>query len=332
MMNQMKQFVRSSENTLACSSVSIKQKSLLTSQYVSGKQIKQFYDNVVGEEALRTQMVQQNKYRPKEDKICVKEISQGRTTVDINILMKAVETGRIKDVQNILEQSKDNLNRQDQFGWTPLMSACCSGNLLMVQQLLQWNPDINVCDKRGYNCKKIASMKGYHRIVNAIVQYRHRPVKTLEKQTLKDESKITNSESTVAPFFYCKECKQNITKSTYKKHLSSTVHNFSLSTKRKMMTMYSIPESNKGFQIMVKSGWDKEVGLGPSGHGYKYPPKTILKQDRTGLGAKHYKARVTHRLKDVERNSKEFPATKQTLRADKIKGQAFERNLRRLLS
>ena len=56
-----------------------------------------------------------------------------------------------------------------------------------------------------------------------------------------------------------------------------------------------IPEANRGFQMMVNTGWEKK-GLGPTGSGKLFPVKTVLKRDRTGLGFEgdQSPARVTH--------------------------------------
>ena len=61
-------------------------------------------------------------------------------------------------------------------------------------------------------------------------------------------------------------------------------------------THFVIPEANRGFQMMLSSGWDRKRGLGPSGSGKLFPVKTTLKRDRTGLGHESVKAasKVTH--------------------------------------
>jgi hypothetical protein len=60
-------------------------------------------------------------------------------------------------------------------------------------------------------------------------------------------------------------------------------------------TVYGIPESNAGFQMLARLGWDREEGLGPEGRkGGKFPVKTVLKKDRKGLGFEKTTARVTH--------------------------------------
>ena len=60
-------------------------------------------------------------------------------------------------------------------------------------------------------------------------------------------------------------------------------------------TVYGLPESNVGFRLMRKGGWDSEKGLGVEGTGRKYPIPTVFKRNRRGLGGGAAEsARVTH--------------------------------------
>uniref|UniRef100_A0A1B6GXY1 G-patch domain-containing protein n=1 Tax=Cuerna arida TaxID=1464854 RepID=A0A1B6GXY1_9HEMI len=325
---RMKHFVRSTEKPSTSSVVNNEFKQARRTSFVSGSHVKQFYESTVGKEAFQT-----NQKKCTQDK-AVKKLKPFtklvNTAFNVNSLMKAVEMGKAADVEDILEKNKESVNCSDQFGWTPIMSACCAGNERMVELLLQWKPDLSVRDKRGQSCRDLASAQGYQHIVQILDQYiQDMHENTVAKQNPTNTLQVPSDSTT----FYCKVCKQYIENTSMKKHLSSTIHNFHKASKRKMPTMYGIPESNKGFQILVKSGWNKEDGLGPSGEGHKYPPKTILKQDRTGLGAKRYQARVTHTLEDNSRKEARQKKTfKRDLKMEKTKEQRLERNLRRMLS
>lgn len=321
---KLKHFVKSSEHTLTnTKSISKTTISLKTTED-SGEKIREFYEKAVGKEALEKQVGVKREDR----KEVLLKPKTSKAPFNFNLFMKAVELGKVKDVQTLLEKNEEGINYKDQFGWTPLMSACCAGNLPMVQQLLRWKPDVYERDKRGLNCRDLASIKGHQSIVDTIDCY----LKDLLKPLVINKEASTSDKVIENYCFYCKVCKQDVENTTLKKHLSSTVHNFHSSSKRRMHTLYGIPESNKGFQILVRSGWDKEGGLGPSGDGHKYPPKTILKQDRTGLGAKQYKARVTHTLKESKPRAAVIRTNKRDLKSEKRKEQRVERELRRLLS
>lgn len=79
-----------------------------------------------------------------------------------------------------------------------------------------------------------------------------------------------------------------------KAHLSSLVH--LLETRKPVLHPgYQIPEWNKGYRILRKSGWDEFEGLGRHATGRRYPIKTKLKRDKLGLGcATSDKPKVTH--------------------------------------
>lgn len=67
----------------------------------------------------------------------------------------------------------------------------------------------------------------------------------------------------------------------------------------------AIQPSNKGFKLLEKMGWKEcEGGLGRNRQGSLLPVKTMLKDDKKGLGASPRKrARVTHRRKGKKGNN-----------------------------
>lgn len=291
----------------------------------SGSEVKQFYRSTVGKEAFKS-----NKTISKP-KIANRATRQNKTaknkTFNINELMKAVENNDLKVVTSILELNKEHINSTDQYGWSPLMSACCAGNKQMVELLLQWEPDLSLKDKSGNSCKTLAKANKRTEIVKMLEFYVDKlniPISGKCSKSLKEPSEPT--------YFYCDMCKQKIENTPFKKHAASLLHNFNSQSKHRVPTMYGIPESNKGFQMLMRSGWNKEKGLGPSGEGHKFPPKSVLKQDRTGLGAKQYKARVTHTPEDLRKEAKPKNTFKKQLSTSKQKERRQERHIRRMLT
>lgn len=324
---RMKHFIKSSDDPSTSTNLKNELSEVPRAAFTSGSDIKRFYESTVGKKAFdKTSKTSEAKLKksPPGDKLS--KINISKTPLNVNLLMKAVETADIKQVETILKGNEKSVDCKDQFGWTPLMTACCAGNESMVEFLLKYKPDLSVRDKRGNSCQDLAHAKGHQNIINILKQYIEH-LNTPEPSHLKHSS-LESLDS--RPEFYCTECKQSFNVS-HKRHISSTVHNFHVASKRKMPTLYGIPESNKGFQILVKSGWNKEEGLGPSGEGHKFPPKTILKQDRTGLGAKKYKSKVTHTL-DARKEATPKNTFKRQLRSNKRNEQRHERNLRVMLS
>lgn len=99
---------------------------------------------------------------------------------------------------------------------------------------------------------------------------------------------------------WCETCEHNFTLSGTKyDHDSTILHQFNYRQKDaddpKDTPHYYIANSNKGYKLLKKSGWDEQSGLGPSGEGSKFPVKTVLKRDRLGLGSEvASRPRVTH--------------------------------------
>lgn len=323
-LNRMKHFIKSSENPSTSTSLKNELSQVPRAAFSSGSDIKRFYESTVGKKSFeKTSKISETKLN---DKFYSKK-TISKTPLNVNSLMKAIENSDFKHVERILNGDGNNVNCKDEFGWTPLMSACCAGNGSMVEFLLKFKPDLSPRDKRGNSCQDLAQAKGHQNITNLLKQY----IQSLSTPKT-DQLKHSSEPSDARTEFYCSECKQSVENMSFKTHISSTVHNFHVASKRKMPTLYGIPESNKGFQILVKSGWNKEEGLGPSGEGHKFPPKTILKQDRTGLGARKYKSKVTHRLEDTRKEATPKNTFKRQLISNKRNEQRHERNLRVMLS
>jgi len=227
------------------------------------------------------------------------------TKFTINTLLKAVEQKDLKFLQKYM--TSENVNISDDFGWTPLMSAAYCGHLDIVQFLLTLGANKKIRDKSGLTAAQLALKKNYLSIV-ALLKKKSE-LSSNNNQSLTNISKICNTnilpmrsistESSVEHHkdtftekkiefsqntpFYCEICEATFQETTPQKHENSTLHIFNTKPKLKH-AMYGISRQNKGYRMLLNTGWDEEVGLGPSGKGIKYPIKTCLKIDRKGLG------------------------------------------------
>jgi hypothetical protein len=221
---------------------------------------------------------------------------QDRTRL-VNAVMKEAQNNSVAGVAALLSGLCD-IDVTDQYGWTPLMSAACAGAVDVVKFLLGHKADANLKDKSGNTCLSLAKRQGHLAVVQAITEGQretgteHQPVRTRHVE------------------FYCESCELSIRNTSREQHVTSTVHLFSSRPHITVPTVYSIPASNKGYQILVKGGWDREKGLGADGSGHRFPLKTVMKRDRKGLGGgTQQKARVTHfsplasKLKQKTRNN-----------------------------
>jgi len=204
-----------------------------------------------------------------------------------NQFLKNAQEGRLRQVQELLSSRGIDINVCDQFSWTALMCASHSGQVHVVKYLLKkgavWR---NHKDSQGRTALELARLAKHFDVVELLTSY-NVCNKTKRKKASVEESFIEKTK------FWCSVCEQEFTDGK-KVHEGSTVHLFN--TQRKpQRTFYYIPEGNVGYQMMLKSGWNEDQGLGPAGMGRKFPVKTVLKRDRLGLGSKGSdQARVTH--------------------------------------
>ncbi|XP_033630101.1 G patch domain and ankyrin repeat-containing protein 1 homolog [Asterias rubens] len=205
--------------------------------------------------------------------------------------LRSAQEGDVKAVESLLCEGSVDINDVDDFAWTALMCASYSGQRNVVSLLLRkgalWENNRN---KSGQTALDLARRAGHLNIVGMLEGIES--MGTSKGNQTEKQAKFAKS--------WCDICRLEYRKheSRRHQHKSSTVHQFNCQHKP-TSTMYYIPESNVGFQLMMKEGWDKEKGLGRDGAGQKFPVKTILKRDRKGLGAadredEASKARVTH--------------------------------------
>lgn len=275
-------------------------------QPLTGKSAREFYESVVNESPTQSSIVSQSNLRktiPKKRK-CANHTNF--TTTD---LLKLAENNEYKKLDDLLrENGTDLINSTDNFGWTALMCASCSGAKESVEVLIRHKADPTICDKFGNNAFSLAKRKNYFHII-----------KILDKPSTAVEPEV--GKKTVKPvLFFCKACNEKFhTECT--KHESSTLHQFNTNSSQSR-TFYGIPENNKGFQMLLKSGWNREKGLGAKECGMKFPVKVSKKNDRTGIGG-------TEKVKANRTDTTdEHPATKKKRQNHQRNEMNFERNFR----
>ena len=114
-----------------------------------------------------------------------------------------------------------------------------------------------------------------------------------DETTVHPDSKSLCKNRHLEKFSYCDICKLHLRDSVTSVHDVSTVHQYSCQHRTKYLS-YTLPQSNRGFQMMLRSGWNPDKGLGSEGQGRQFPIKTVLKRDRLGIGIKSKMPRVTH--------------------------------------
>lgn len=197
----------------------------------------------------------------------------------VNNFLLAAQENNCDELKDIYVKCPNVLDATDDFGWTALMCAVQSSSLEAVQFLLKQQANVEKKDKIGKTALSLA--KNNKRILNLFKQAKTRSGSNVYDRQCKTE-------------LFCDVCQQNFYAKDKKNHLTSTLHVFNVNKNKKLKTIYGIPENNRGYQILLRTGWNKDNGLGPRGCGNKYPIKTVLKRDRHGLGSETGIPRVTH--------------------------------------
>ncbi|KAK3600889.1 hypothetical protein CHS0354_019240 [Potamilus streckersoni] len=274
-----------------------------------------------------------------EDKLESKSYEISTNQHKGNELLRNAQDGDLNNVLRNLEMGVP-VDYQDGYGWTALMCAVVGGHEHVVEYLLKRGANPNIRNNKRQTIKELAVLARKHRMVE-IVDSCH---KHKRKQDKTNETKVVNKD--VPENFYCDVCKTEFTGTSRNSHDSSTVHLFNLKLTHKPHPFF-IPSTNKGYQLLRKSGWDGEHGLGPEGKGQKYPIKTVLKRDRKCLGASdesgEQKAKITHfgpgdtkSVKSVYGTSSRIESIRTLSKRDQRKkeqrSRIWERNLRIYMS
>ncbi|XP_059139669.1 G patch domain and ankyrin repeat-containing protein 1-like [Physella acuta] len=277
----------------------------------TGEDIKTFYESLIKEEPLKHSSVQECTNKNKSSKSAKKKkiseksdccaktattetnnsnsqstvISKIRTERKYNKLLQAAQIGDLEQIKELLAQGL-NINYTDFYGWTPLMCAAKEGHEEIVHFLLEQKADLTLCNSEGQTASELAEISGFEMLAKEIHQFV--PIENTNVHY------THSSKNTAHATYFCSVC--NLQVLDRRSHETSTIHLFNCKHEPKGPS-YLIPETNRGFQMLLRSGWNKSQGLGLKGDGTKYPVKTVLKRDRLGLGGSRdngKSARITH--------------------------------------
>lgn len=278
---------------------------------LSGNEAKNFYEHVISmpqESCKGATTARRKRKRSKAKQITrtsktLKTAQSSVSPTSVDEVFRKVQEGDLDRVVASVSSGVCDVNTTDQFHWTLLMSAAHAGHIHVVDYLLRvgakWRDYV---DKSGYNAVDLAKKAGHLSLACFIETYERCVVEgDEERETASQDGgskRHTKSRHPKATTYYCDECKQTVTDNPTERHTTSTVHQFSCQH-RPPVPGYAIPRSNRGYQMMLRGGWNPDRGLGSEQEGRKYPVKTVLKQDRLGFGqsvagSSQGKARVTH--------------------------------------
>lgn len=241
------------------------------------------------------------------------------------------------DTLTAMEFTGGTINQTDEFGWTALMMAACDNNLSAVRFLCENGANVAMKTRKEFSAHDLAESKGHARIVAFLEEHASKSAEILISSSSDEESAEANDERVRTSG--CDVCGCAVLEKDKKRHMVSTVHRFNETNSHKFTKHFGIPDSNVGFQMMLRQGWNRENGLGPQHDGALHPVKTVMRKFRSGLGTRQEaKPRVTHfRPFDSEavrdRRQQPKPANVgQQMRRQKARDRRKEIQLRKLLS
>ncbi|CRL00546.1 CLUMA_CG013807, isoform A [Clunio marinus] len=199
-------------------------------------------------------------------------------------LFRSAQEDDAEKIRKILETSLNpDVNAVDAFGWTSLMIAACEGSANSFQTLLDYGADLNISDKTGNTALTLAEKKNFKNIIE-IVENQTTTVEITEETECQDQGSQ-----------YCPDCGIEISNLASKSHQTSTVHLFSCKFKGNTnIKSFGISRTNRGYQMMRRTGWDGNSGLGSKKTGKLYPIRTVIRKRGTGLGIDQDSPKITH--------------------------------------
>lgn len=307
---------------------------------LEGTEVKNFYEEIINEESSAS--VKSDEIDTIREKLCPEKRRKAKscsktqenrsniTQIDINRYLRYAQEGNLRQLKVQILKGVP-VDSHDRYGWSALMCAAHSGQLNIVKYLLSAGLKTDIVDRHNKSASDIARSAGFTNISKFIETWKPGS----NQVNFPIEKRKDSCES-----FYCDICKLKFTESSVKNHESSMVHIFN-SKKKAKDDPFLIPSSNRGYRIMLKSGWDGKEGLGSEGQGKRYPVKTVLKQDRKCLGSeKGEKPKITHFnandkmaiTKNPERKLSKRGLSRKDQKQKLKKQKQWERNLRTTMS
>lgn len=267
--------------------------------------------------------------RQEGPKVSKTKIKQKRFKFNKDQLFRMAMADNGTGIQKLVANSiNPDIDATDSFGWTALMMAACEGSGNAFYCLLDLGADYTVSDKKGNTAISLAKQKSHQHIAEAFEEFQQRN-ELIECDNGEDQQ----DDGTL----FCKDCGIEIARSSSKSHETSTVHLFSCKFKGSTeIKSFGISRSNRGYQIMQRSGWDGNSALGAKSDGKLYPIKTVIRRKRTGLGVDQDTAKITH-FKANDPNAVHFRPpprnlTRKEIIENDLRDKRHDQRLRRELS
>lgn len=207
---------------------------------------------------------------------------------DPNALFKAAQNGDLDFIKSYLKNGSDILI-EDEFKWNLLMIAVASYSNDILSYILENVANSNILnllisnqDSSGNSVKSLANKFKNTDALRIIENFELK-----QANDIKTSVSLSKNEQNVSMRFWCVQCKNEFNQSE-SEHFNSIVHqlneNESAGCSSNSYSNCCLRSDNKGYQLLVKSGWNESSGLGVNEQGVTNPVKGKLKLNRNGLG------------------------------------------------
>ena len=327
---------------------------------LTGDEAREFYEGIVSlprqsrkvnsSEILRRVPPDKDKGKMKSKEVLSKRKRSNKIKVKVNPfkLFQYAENNELDLLQSSLSDGGFDVDLQDNFHWTLLMTAAYAGHMTIVEYLMEVGARWQEYSDRGMNAADLARSRGHEDVAVFIESFdcceeeeEEEEEEGAELEPVSEEGiskNILPEHRTEKNTSYCDSCQTVLPHGLGADHHTSIVHLYSDQRHVPRVIPYEISESNRGFQMMLRSGWNPDKGLGSQRQGQRFPVKTVLKQDRLGFGLRDRKARVTHfSAHDKEavrsRKKEQPPAKKKTdFLKEKQREKQWERRIRTIMN
>ena len=248
-------------------------------EQINGEEISKFYEDLVFNQP------QQNRdQRPSHPNECKRKSTRRRSRTEALCPLKQVTTDQffkyceIGNVSGILKSIDSGMcvNVQDMFGWTALMGSVCHRQISSVTTLIKHGASLDVKNKKGESVFDIAEQK----------RFLPKLLEILQSLTKTEPANCESDEAGTSGDFpgHCDKC--NIDTNEMRRHCATINHLMSKPHVFPKVASFALGPKHIGYQMMQKSGWSGDTGLGAGETGRLYPIKTTMKKDRMGVGMK----------------------------------------------
>ncbi|KHJ47573.1 ankyrin repeat protein [Trichuris suis] len=170
--------------------------------------------------------------------------------------LRAASEGAVSEMRNLLNSHTIDVNFVDDFGWSALMCASYGGHLRAVVFLLENAAIPSLKSRSGQSAADLATKAGHLEIYKILTQNERKVERDASSGGVEANSSKEGPSNPLPE--YCTDCERPFLD---ERHITSTAHlvrTWAVDSK----PCFSLGQSNVGYKLLVKGGWNQASGLG----------------------------------------------------------------------